>query len=71
MESWSAPRASASPAHQGITDVVISNGVINFSPDKEVVFAEITRVLKPGGRLQIADILVQKAVPDAAREQGF
>jgi arsenite methyltransferase len=59
----------ALPVEEGTADVVISNGVINLSPDKEAVFAEIARVLKPGGRLQIADILVQKAVPDAAKEQ--
>ncbi len=49
-------------------DVVISNGVINLSPDKAAAFREIARVLKPGGRVQIADIVVQKAVPDAAKE---
>ncbi len=57
------------PLEDATADVVISNGVINLSPDKEVVFREIARVLKPGGRVQIADIIVQKAVPDAAREQ--
>ncbi|HEX2173085.1 MAG TPA: methyltransferase domain-containing protein [Dehalococcoidia bacterium] len=56
------------PVEDGAADVVISNGVINLSPDKETVFREIARVLKPGGRLQIADIVVQKAVPDAAKE---
>ena len=61
--------SEALPVEEGSADVVISNGVINLSPDKEAVFAEIARVLKPGGRLQIADILVQKAVPDAAKEQ--
>jgi len=49
-------------------DVVISNGVINLCPDKTRVFQEIRRVLKPGGRLMIADIVVQKTVPDAAKE---
>ena len=48
-------------------DVIISNGAINLSPDKEKVFGEIFRVLKPGGRLQIADILVQKSIPNSAR----
>ncbi|UCF28430.1 MAG: DUF2652 domain-containing protein [Chloroflexota bacterium] len=48
-------------------DVIISNGAINLSPDKDQVFDEIYRVLKPGGRLQIADILVQKAVPNSAK----
>ena len=56
------------PLEDGTADVVISNGVINLSPDKEAVFREIARVLKPGGRIQIADIVVQKAVPDSAKE---
>ena len=48
-------------------DVIISNGAINLSPDKDTVFSEMFRVLKPGGRLQIADILVQKPVPNSAK----
>jgi arsenite methyltransferase len=56
------------PIPDGTADVVISNGVINLSPDKAAVFREIARVLKPGGRVQIADIVVTKAVPDAAKE---
>jgi len=43
--------------------VVISNGVINLSPDKTRLFAEIYRVLKPGGRLQFADIILEKELP--------
>jgi arsenite methyltransferase len=45
-------------------DVVISNGVINLSPDKSRLFAEIYRVLKVGGRLQFADIVLEKALPE-------
>ena len=48
-------------------DVVISNGVLNLFPDKTVGLGEMARVLKPDGRLQIGDILVQKAVPDGAK----
>lgn len=44
-------------------DVVISNGVINLSPDKPGLFCEIHRVLKPGGRLQFADIILEKELP--------
>jgi ubiquinone/menaquinone biosynthesis C-methylase UbiE len=44
-------------------DVVISNGVINLSPDKPRLFAEIHRVLKKGGRLQFADIILEKQLP--------
>lgn len=56
------------PFDDNSVDVIISNGVINLSPDKETVLAEAFRVLKPGGRMQNADIIVQKEVPDAARE---
>lgn len=44
-------------------DVVISNGVINLSPAKAELFAEIHRVLKPGGRIQIADMMLDKELP--------
>ncbi|KJR98854.1 MAG: hypothetical protein VR65_18785 [Desulfobulbaceae bacterium BRH_c16a] len=44
-------------------DVVLSNGVINLSPDKPQLFAEIHRVLHPGGRLQFADIILEKMLP--------
>ena len=56
------------PIDDATADIVISNGVINLSPDKESVFREIARVLKPGGRIQIADIIVARAVPDSAKE---
>ena len=45
-------------------DAVISNGVINLVPNKEKVFAEISRVLKPGGRMVIADIVTEKKLPE-------
>ena len=56
------------PVEDGWADVVISNGVINLSPDKPAVFAEIRRAIKPGGRIQIADILVEKPVPEDAKQ---
>jgi arsenite methyltransferase len=56
------------PIDDGTADVVISNGVINLSPDKDAVFREIARVLKPGGRIQMADIVVARSVPDVAKE---
>jgi SAM-dependent methyltransferase len=49
-------------------DVVISNGVINLCPDKIAVMHEVYRVLKPGGRFQIADIVVHKEVPQDAKD---
>jgi arsenite methyltransferase len=55
------------PVEDKWADAVISNGVLNLAPDKSAALAEMARVLKPGGRLQIADILVQKAVPDSAK----
>jgi arsenite methyltransferase len=54
------------PVENEWADVVISNGVINLCADKHRVFTEIMRVLKPGGRLQFADIATGKQVPDAA-----
>ena len=57
------------PALNGWADVVISNGVLNLMPDKSAALQEMARVLKPTGRLQIGDILVQKAVPDSAKRK--
>ena len=56
------------PVDDKWADVVISNGVVNLCPDKLAVFREMYRVLNPGGRLQIADILVEKAVPEEAKQ---
>jgi arsenite methyltransferase len=56
------------PIDDATADVVISNGLINLRPDKEAFFREIAGVLKPGGRIQIADIVVARTVPDAAKE---
>jgi arsenite methyltransferase len=61
--------AEALPIQDGWADVVISNGVLNLVPDKSAALREMERVLKPGGRLQIGDILVQKAVPESARQK--
>lgn len=61
--------AEALPASDAWADVVISNGVLNLFPDKVAALAEMARVLKPGGRLQIGDILVQKPVPTSAKRQ--
>lgn len=55
------------PVSDGWADLVISNGVVNLSPDKDRVFMEIFRVLRPGGRIQIADITVEKEVPEGAK----
>jgi SAM-dependent methyltransferase len=56
------------PVESSSVDVVISNGVINLCPDKMAVMREVGRVLKPGGRFQIADILVHKEVPQDAKD---
>jgi arsenite methyltransferase len=57
------------PVDDGWADVVISNGVLNLMPDKAAALEEMSRVLKPNGRLQIGDILVQKAVPESAKRK--
>jgi len=56
----------AMPVESAWADVVTSNGVINLCADKKRVFAEIRRVLRPGGHLQFADIANGKAVPESA-----
>jgi ubiquinone/menaquinone biosynthesis C-methylase UbiE len=55
------------PVESESVDVVISNGVLNLSPDKDRVFREIYRVLRPGGRLYLADVVVQRELSLAAR----
>jgi SAM-dependent methyltransferase len=57
----------ALPLEDGWADIVISNGVLNLMPDKAAALREMARALKPGGRLQIGDILVQKPVPQDAK----
>ncbi len=59
--------AEALPVPDGWADVVLSNGAINLCPDKGRAYAEMFRVLRPGGRLQVADITVERAVPETAR----
>ncbi len=57
------------PVPDESVDVVISNGVIDLVPDKDAVFAEIDRVLRPGGRLQVADVVIHTEVSEDARKR--
>jgi ubiquinone/menaquinone biosynthesis C-methylase UbiE len=57
------------PLADASVDVVISNGVIDLVPDKDAVFDEIERVLRPGGRLQLADVVIHQEVSADARER--
>ena len=57
------------PVDDASVDVVISNGVIDLVPDKEAVFGEIDRVLRPGGRLQLADVIIHREVSEDARKR--
>jgi arsenite methyltransferase len=55
----------AMPLAEGVADCVISNCVINLVPDKDAAYAEIFRILKPGGRLAISDIALMQPLPDS------
>ena len=58
--------ATSLPVETASADAVISNGVLNLVPEKERAVAEIARVLKPGGRVQIGDIIIGEALGDEA-----
>lgn len=58
----------ALPVDTAWADLVISNGVLNLVPDKAAALAEMHRVLRPGGRLQLADIVLGRAVSDDAKQ---
>jgi arsenite methyltransferase len=57
------------PLEDASVDIVISNGVIDLVPDKDAVFDEIDRVLRPGGRLQLADVVVHHEVSEDSRKR--
>jgi arsenite methyltransferase len=69
LDNVSIVEASAEqlPFDDASFDVVISNGVIDLIPDKDAVFSEITRVLRPGGRIQLADVTIQNPVSEESK----
>ncbi len=58
----------ALPVQDGWADVVISNGVLNLTPDKLKALGEMARVLEPTGRVQIGDITIDSPVPEASKQ---
>ena len=60
-------RLEALPVEDGSVDAVTSNCVINLIPDKAAVFAEVARVLRPGGRMVVSDIVLDAPLPEAVR----
>jgi arsenite methyltransferase len=60
----------ALPIEDASVDVVMSNGVVNLVADKEAVFAEIVRILRPGGRLHLADVVVRRSIKEEARSNA-
>lgn len=59
--------AESMPVSDEWADLVISNGSVNLSPEKSLVFGEMFRALRPGGRIQIADITVARPIPEGSR----
>jgi len=64
-------RLESLPVESGTVDAVTSNCVINLVPDKAAVFAEIARVLKPGGRVAVSDVVLERPLPEAVAKDVF
>jgi len=65
--TWCRASAEALPLADGSVDVVLVNGIFNLNPGRSRIFAELARVVRPGGRVHAAELVLRRPLPDAER----